>query len=58
MEHTFTVFGIKLVADFFEEKMRTKWSEHRKGAVSGLLGYLISRPFDQMELARQEIKKN
>ena len=53
MEHTFTVFGVKLLADCLEEKMRTKWSEYRKGAVSGLLGYVISRPLNQMELARK-----
>lgn len=38
--------------------MRTKWSEYNKGAFCGLLGYLISRPLDQMELARSEIKAN
>ena len=52
MEHTFTVFSIKIFTDFLEEKMKTKWSEYSKGAVSGLFCYVISRPLDQLELAR------
>jgi hypothetical protein len=58
MEHAFTVFGIKLFADLLEERLRTKWSEYKKGAISGLFGYVIGRPLDQMELARNEIKAN
>ena len=53
MEHTLTVFTIKIMADLLEEKMRTKWSEYTKGGISGLLGYVISRPLDQMELAKK-----
>ena len=38
--------------------METKWSEYSKGAWTGLLSYILSRPLDQIERAQLEILKN
>lgn len=58
IEHTCTVFTLKIFIDLFEENMETKWSEYSKGGFTGIISYLLSRPFDQIDLARQEIFVN
>lgn len=57
-EHTATIFTIKIIIDILEEKIENGWSEYSKGAVTGLIGYIFSRPLDQVDLAQQEILLN
>lgn len=56
--HSFMTFGTKVAVDSANANGDWGWNEHKKGALVGLLSYLVMRPFDQIATARQEILAN
>lgn len=57
-EHTFTVFTLKILLDFWNEDRIHSLNQYQIGGIAGFIGYWIGRPIDQMDLARKEILAN
>lgn len=55
-EHTAVVFTAKILLDRGKEAGVWSGSDYTNGAVAGLLAYIVGRPLDQIDYARQEIR--
>lgn len=51
-EHTLIILNLKVLIEFWNYDRVNQWGAYKIGAVTGLLGYILSRPLDQLDLAR------